>query len=59
MSSQVAPKQLVAGSRRLVQFRQKILDKFSTMKSAFETYAAEHGPQGGTKELTKKDRLIF
>eukprot|EP00913_Durusdinium_trenchii_P003983 g3688.t1 len=50
-----AGKALPAGSRRLVQFRQKILDKFSTMKSAFETYASEHGPHGVTKELSKKD----
>ncbi|CAK9022261.1 unnamed protein product [Durusdinium trenchii] len=52
-------KALPAGSRRLVQFRQKILDKFSTMKSAFETYASEHGPHGVTKELSKKEFQRF
>lgn len=48
-----------AGSRRLVQFRQRILEKFSTMKSAFETYASEHGPHGSTKELSKKEFTRF
>eukprot|EP00434_Breviolum_minutum_P039322 symbB.v1.2.034916.t1/scaffold4594.1/size37593/2 len=52
-------KVLPAGSRRLVQFRQKILEKFSTMKSAFETYASEHGPHGSTKELSKKEFTRF
>jgi len=52
-------KVLPAGSRRLVQFRQKILEKFSTMKSAFETYASEHGPHGSSKELSKKEFTRF
>ncbi|CAJ1335103.1 unnamed protein product [Effrenium voratum] len=56
-----ANKSLPPGSRRLIQFRQKILDKFSTMKSAFEMFASEHGPHGGTKELSKKEfsRFLF
>ncbi|CAE7232932.1 AP1M1 [Symbiodinium sp. CCMP2592] len=56
-----ANKNLSQASRRLIHFRQRILEKFSTMKSAFETFAQEHGPHGTTKELTKKEfsRFLF
>mmetsp|Transcript_92598 Transcript_92598/g.220380 ORF Transcript_92598/g.220380 Transcript_92598/m.220380 type:complete len:899 (+) Transcript_92598:56-2752(+) len=56
-----ANKSLSQASRRLIHFRQRILEKFSTMKSAFETFAQEHGPHGTTKELTKKEfsRFLF
>eukprot|EP00439_Symbiodinium_sp_Y106_P022518 s989_g2.t2 len=56
-----ANKNLSQASRRLIHFRQRILEKFSTMKSAFETFAQEHGPHGTTRELTKKEfsRFLF
>ncbi|CAE6964345.1 AP1M1 [Symbiodinium natans] len=49
-------KSLSQASRRLIHFRQRILEKFSTMKSAFETFAQEHG---STRELTKKEFSRF
>ncbi|CAE7762013.1 AP1M1, partial [Symbiodinium pilosum] len=54
-------KSLSQASRRLIHFRQRILEKFSTMKSAFEMFAQEHGPHGATKELSKKEfsRFLF
>jgi len=38
---------------RLMQFRQKILDKFSTMSSAFEVFATDAG--GNTRDLSRKE----
>eukprot|EP00930_Biecheleria_cincta_P039390 TRINITY_DN27089_c0_g1_i1.p1 TRINITY_DN27089_c0_g1~~TRINITY_DN27089_c0_g1_i1.p1 ORF type:complete len:884 (-),score=154.46 TRINITY_DN27089_c0_g1_i1:90-2741(-) len=43
--------------RRLVQFRQNILDKFSTMNAAFEKFATDGTKE--TKELSKKEFSRF
>lgn len=43
--------------RRLMQFRQNLLDKFSTMNSAFEKFASDGTKE--TKELSKKEFSRF
>eukprot|EP00933_Yihiella_yeosuensis_P064764 TRINITY_DN6827_c1_g1_i1.p1 TRINITY_DN6827_c1_g1~~TRINITY_DN6827_c1_g1_i1.p1 ORF type:complete len:954 (-),score=154.67 TRINITY_DN6827_c1_g1_i1:128-2989(-) len=43
--------------RRLIQFRQKMLDRFSTMRAAFELFTVETQSKNG--ELSKKDFSRF
>jgi len=45
-------------NRRLLQFRQKILDRFSTMQSAFESFAAD-GNLNAQGELSRRDFSRF
>lgn len=44
-------------NRRMMQFRQTLLDKFSTMNAAFEKFASDGTKE--TKELSKKDFSRF
>eukprot|EP00440_Ansanella_granifera_P012997 gb/GFBE01014119.1/.p1 GENE.gb/GFBE01014119.1/~~gb/GFBE01014119.1/.p1 ORF type:complete len:891 (+),score=181.49 gb/GFBE01014119.1/:1-2673(+) len=57
MASVSSNKALPSANRRLVQFRQKIMDKFSTMRSAFEVFSGDAG--GAVKELSKKEFSRF
>mmetsp|Transcript_41593 Transcript_41593/g.77416 ORF Transcript_41593/g.77416 Transcript_41593/m.77416 type:complete len:923 (-) Transcript_41593:91-2859(-) len=51
-------KQKIGMDKRILQFRQRIIEKFMTMKSAFDAFANENSSVY-TKELSRKDFKRF